>query len=328
MGFSEIIGHRKQLEFLRLALANARLHHAYLFIGPQGVGKRTVAIALAKALHCSEAENDFCDGCANCKRIADLNHPDVRVIEPLGGKKEISIQQVREVERDLNYRSFTGKRKMMIIDPATLMNLSAQNALLKTLEEPPQDSMIILIASNAGGLLPTVRSRCLRVSFAPLMKDEVVSYLRSTRGMTGDEVEFLAAMSMGSIGVAVGLDEEEFIKKRRIWAGIVGSLKAGDYQSAVVAAEALAVNRDEALKFLSWAESWYRDLLVYGVTQDSRELVNLDMISQIEQQSAGAGTEPTLISMAQTTRAAARIQRNLNRRMVLEKFMFGVVRGR
>src|SRR5574341_782108 len=317
MGFSEIIGHRKQLESLRLALANARLHHAYLFIGPEGIGKRTIALALAKAVHCSEAENDFCGGCANCKRVADFNHPDVRVIEPLAGKKEISIQQLREVERDLNYRSFTGKRKMMIIDPATLMNLSSQNALLKTLEEPPQNSLLILIASNAGALLPTVRSRCLRVSFAPLGRDEVVSYLRSKRGMTGDDVEFLAAMSMGSIGVAVRLDEEEFIKKRRIWAGIVSSLKAGDYQSAMAAAESLAANRDEALKFLAWAESWYRDLLIYGVTQDSRELVNLDMQSQVEQQAAAAGTERALSSVAQTTRAAARIQRNLNRRMVL-----------
>ena len=328
MAFSKIIGHRKQLEFLRLALASARLHHAYLFIGPQGIGKRTVALALAKALHCSEAENDFCDGCGNCNRIAALNHPDVRVIEPLAGKKEISIQQVRELERDLNYRSFTGKRKMMIIDPATLMNSSAQNALLKTLEEPPENSLLILIASNAGGLLPTVRSRCLRMSFAPLTRDEVASYLKSNRGMTGDNVEYLAAMSLGSIGVAVGLDEEEFIEKRRGWAGTVSALKAGDYQSAMAAAESLAGDRDQALRFLTWAQSWYRDLLIHGVTQDSRDLVNLDMRSQIEQQSAVAGTEQTLSSMARTARAAARIQRNLNRRMVLERLLFGAVRQR
>jgi DNA polymerase-3 subunit delta' len=176
--------------------------------------------------------------------------------------------------------------------------------------------------------LPTVRSRCLRVSFAPLTRDEVASYLRSKRGMTGDGVEFLSAMSMGSIGVAVGLDEEEFIKKRRIWAGIVSALKAGDYQSAMAAAESLAANRDEALKFLSWVESWYRDLLIYGVTQDCRELVNLDMESQVEEQAAAAGTERALSAVAQTTQAAARIQRNLNRRMVLERFLFGAVRQR
>ena len=189
----------------------------------------------------------------------------MRIIEPLAGKKEISIQQIREFERELNYRSFTGKRKIMIVDPATLMNLASQNALLKTLEEPPQDSLIILIAPSAGGLLPTVRSRCLRISFAPLARSDVVQYLRTQQGMSGDEVEFLAALSMGSIGAAMGLDKDVLIEKRRVWAGILGALKAGDYQAAVVAAEALAGNRDEALKFLAWAESWYpRSVAVWG----------------------------------------------------------------
>ncbi|MBF8254961.1 MAG: DNA polymerase I subunit delta', partial [Deltaproteobacteria bacterium] len=100
MGFSEVIGQQRPLEILRSALGNVRLHHAYLFVGPEGVGKRTVAIALAKALHCEEAAKDFCGGCAACARIQNGNHPDVRVLEILAGKKEISIQQVREVERD------------------------------------------------------------------------------------------------------------------------------------------------------------------------------------------------------------------------------------
>ena len=118
--FIDIIGQQKQLTILRSALANGRMHHAYLFLGPDGVGKHLVAVAVAKAIHCGELKNDFCGGCVNCRRIADGNHPDVRVIEPLAGKKEISIQQIRELERELNYRSFTGERKIAIIDPATL----------------------------------------------------------------------------------------------------------------------------------------------------------------------------------------------------------------
>ena len=327
MALGEIIGHRRQLEILRLALASERLHHAYLFVGPEGIGKRTLAIALAKAVHCIESAADFCGSCVNCSRIADGNHPDVRLIEPPAGKKEISIQQVRDFERELNYRSFTGKRKIIIVDPATLMNMASQNALLKTLEEPPQDSLIVLIASSAGGLLPTVRSRCMRISFAPLARSEVSQYLRVKQGMTGDEVEFLAAMSMGSIGAALGLDKEAFVDKRRVWVGIVGALKSGDYQSAVDAAEALAGNRDDALKFLAWAQSWYRDLLVYGVAGDSGELVNLDMREQIAQQAAPAGIEQRTAALTASHRAAAAIQRNLNRRMVLEKYLFGIVKG-
>ncbi|MGZ8425804.1 MAG: DNA polymerase III subunit delta' [Candidatus Binatia bacterium] len=328
MGFDEIIGHRRPLESLRLALSSGRLHHAYLFVGPEGIGKRLLATALAQAVHCGDGAGDFCGSCVNCTRIADGNHPDVRIIEPLAGKKEISIQQVREFERELNYRSFTGKRKIVIVDPATLMNLASQNALLKTLEEPPQDSLIILIASSAGGILPTVRSRCLRVSFAPLARSEVAQYLRTKQRMSGDNVEFVAAMSMGSIGTAVGLDKEAFAEKRRVWAGMVGALKMGDYQAAAVAAEALAGNRDDALKFLAWAQSWYRDLLVYGVTGDGSDLVNLDMRGQIEQQAAPAQIAQRIAAVTASSRAAAAIQRNLNRRIVLEKYLFGVVKGR
>jgi DNA polymerase-3 subunit delta' len=327
MAFDEIIGHRRQVETLQLALTSGRLHHAYLFVGPEGIGKRTLAIDLAKAVHCNESAGNFCGSCINCRRIADGNHPDVRAIEPLAGKKEISIQQVREFERELNYSSFTGHRKIIIVDPATLMNLSSQNALLKTLEEPPEKSLIILIASSAGGLLPTVRSRCLRISFEPLARSEVVQYLRTKQGSTNETVEFLAAMSMGSIGAALSLNKEALVEKRRIWAGILGALQAGDYQAAVIAAETLAGNRDDALKFLAWAQSWFRDLLVYGVSHDSGELVNVDMREQIAKQSATELSGQRIAALTAGHRAATAIQRNLNRRMVLEKYLFGVVKG-
>jgi DNA polymerase-3 subunit delta' len=328
MGFADIVGQDKPLAALRAAFANERLHHAYLFFGPEGVGKHTVAVAFAKAIHCSELSNDFCGGCANCKRIADSNHPDVRVIEPLSGKKEISIAQIRELERELNYRSFTGKRKVAIIDPATLMNLSSQNALLKTLEEPPADCLIILIAPNSGGLLPTLRSRCLRLAFAPLARQEVAAYLVTRHGMNSTDAEFVAALGVGSIGAALSLEKDDLSEKRRIWSGMLSSLKGKDYHGAMIAAEALASNRDDALKFLKWAQSWYRDLLIHAIDNHSDELVNLDMRDQIAQQSAGDNVDRNLRAFSQSAGAAARIQRNLNRRMVLEKFLFGVVGGR
>jgi len=325
MSFADIVGHQKQLVILRAALASGRLHHAYLFLGPEGVGKHSIAVALAKAIHCQANADDFCGQCINCARIADGNHPDVRVLEPLADKKEISIQQIREIERELNYRSFTGKRKIVIIDPAILLNAAAQNALLKTLEEPPQESLIILIAPNAGGLLPTLRSRCLRLSFAPVSRPEVAAYLQKLHKKSAEEAAFLAAMSMGSIGVAFALDKDALTEKRRTWIDRLGALKSGDFQSAVVAAEALAGNREEALRFIKWAESWYRDLLIYRVTNRPDELVNLDMGAQIEQQAAQMSVDGIGAAIANSVGAAAEIQRNLNRRMVLEKFLFGVI---
>ena len=113
MGFTDIVGHLRQLEILRAALAGGRLHHAYVFVGPDGIGKKTMALALAKAIHCAERDYDFCGRCVNCARIADGNHPDVRLVELAPGKKEISIEQIRNMERELRYRSFTGERKVL-----------------------------------------------------------------------------------------------------------------------------------------------------------------------------------------------------------------------
>lgn len=324
MGFSEITGHQKQLETLRLASAKRKLHHAYLFVGPEGVGKKTIALGLAKAIHCLEANGDFCGRCSDCARIQDGNHPDVRIIEPLSGKKEISIQQVRDIEKALNFRSFSGKKKIVILDPATLLNRPAQNALLKTLEEPPQDSLLILIAPNAGSLLPTLRSRCLRIAFASLPRELVSEFLVYNGGMKAEEAEFLAAIAMGSLGKVGKIQKEELLEKRRSWIGLISNVCAGGYRAAADAAEILASNREESLRFLEWAESWYRDLLVYAVTQSPRDLVNLDMMSQIQQQSAGTHVEHLLSSISQTASAVGRIHRNLNRRMVLESLLFGV----
>lgn len=328
MGFSEILGHQRQTETLRLALAKGRLHHAYLFAGPEGVGKRTLALALAKAIHCAERVDDFCGQCANCARIEDGNHPDVRTIEPLAGKKEISIQQIREIEKQLNFRSFSGRKKIAVLDPATLMNLSAQNALLKTLEEPPQDSLLVLVATNTGGLLPTLRSRCLRLSFGSLQCAQLANYLASKKGLKREEADFLAAMAMGSLGTALKIDGEEMQEKRRVWIELLSSLKAGDYRAATVTAEGLAKDRDESLKFLEWAGSWYRDLMVHAVTRGSAELVNRDVLARMEHESADDRLEHSLSLIAQTIEAAAAIQRNLNRRMVLENLLFNVVGNR
>jgi DNA polymerase-3 subunit delta' len=328
MAFAEIIGHAKQIETLRRALLNGRVHHAYLFLGPDGVGKRTLAIALAQAIHCSEDSGDCCGHCVSCTSIIHGNHPDVRLMGPLPGKKEIAIQQIRELERELRFRSFGGKRKIAIVDPATLMNTAAQNALLKTLEEPPANSLIILVAPSAGGLLPTVRSRCLRLSFAPLQRAQVAAFLQARHRICAESAALLAALAMGSLGTALRLDQEGLIERRKVWTDKIAGLKPGDYQAAMAAAETLGASRDGALEFLKWADSWYRDLLIHGSTGRADELVNVDMLAQIEQQTARSKVADSLTAMAGIADAAAGIQRNLNRRMVLERLLFAVIGAR
>src|SRR4030095_12749381 len=325
MGFSQIVGHQKQLEIVRQALNHGRLHHAYLFVGMEGVGKKTIALGLAKGIHCSAAACDFCGMCGVCALIQDANHADVRIMEPLAGKKEISIQQIRELEKELNFRSFSGKKKIAILDQATLMNLSAQNALLKTLEDPPRDSLLILIAANGGALLPTLRSRCLRISFGPLTRDLISGFLVSRKGLAAETAEFLAGMSLGSLGAVVSIDTQELLERRREWVRLISGLRAGDYRAATDAADALAGSKEDSLRFLEWIESWFRDLLVYSVTRNQQAVVNVDMLSQIQQQSATADFERLFSRIQEAKAAIGGIQRNLNRRMMIEDLILNTV---
>jgi DNA polymerase III subunit delta' len=327
MGFSEIVGHEKQIETLRQSLVNGRLHHAYLFIGPDGVGKRTLALALAQAIHCTELENDFCGGCGTCRAVQKNNHADVRLLEPLSNKRDITIQQVRELEKALSLRSFSGRQKVAIIDPATLMNWPAQNALLKTLEEPPQGCVLMLVASNAGGLLPTVRSRALTFSFAPLPRQLIVSYLISRKDKTKEQAQCLAALAMGSLGTASKIETEKLIEKRFDWMNMMVSLTPGNYRAALNTAEALAGNREETLKFLEWAGLWYRDLLTFRIAYAPDKIINLDMLPQIEEQSSRIEDDHLFSLLSKASEASQRIQRNVNRRMVLEDLLLRAVEG-
>lgn len=324
MPFSDIIGHEKQLKALKWALAKDRLHHAYLFLGPEGVGKRTVALSLAMAIQCREKEGDSCGRCADCAQVRGGNHPDVRVVGPLTGKKEIAIQQVRELERELSYRAFSGRKKIAVVDPALLMNFPAQNALLKTLEEPPKHSLLILVSTSTGGLLPTLLSRCLRISFAPLPAEIVASFLATQKGLEREEAEILAAVSMGSLGRAVDPEMKELVQRRRAWVERIGSLAPEDCRGWMTLAEQLAGVREESLKFLEWVAGWYHDVLIYCVTGSSRGISNFDMEKHIKQQADRLSVERILCLFSQAIETEASIRRNVNRRMALENFLMQI----
>jgi DNA polymerase-3 subunit delta' len=217
MPFSEVRAQDRATGSIRAALARGTLHHAYLLGGPAGVGKGTTARLLAQAVNCEGGQagpdgwrEDPCGACAPCRKILKGTHPDVlhlaeeRVMakagrwEPEGGRtpsRDIVVAQIRDlVDRRLSLRLFEGRRRVIIIDPADAMNVQAQNALLKTLEEPPEDTTLVLVSATPDELLPTIRSRCLRVAFGPLpdaLVEEVLLAERlaaaGAKGLTAEE---------------------------------------------------------------------------------------------------------------------------------------------
>ena len=234
MSFARIRGHARALETLRRTLASGRLPHALLLSGPDGVGKRRVALELAKALNCEgelgRSEADACDACRSCRLVDRGSHPDVLVAAPEG--RFLKIAQVRDAERHVTLSPFAGRRKVAILDGAEAMTQEAANAFLKTLEEPPGAAVIVLVSADPTRLLPTVRSRCQEVRFG-LLAEEVVAALLVEGGMEGAEAARAAALGQGSVAQARVWAERFRVEEQ-------DALLAGTWASLASAGRALA----------------------------------------------------------------------------------------
>jgi len=207
MTFDSFIGNEKVVERLRKKLRDGRFPHGLIFSGPEGVGKHTFAVMLAKALNCLHAAaGDFCDECSSCRKIGAGTHPDVTTITLEEEATRIKISQARQLLNVLQLQPLEGRNKVFIIDPANLLNDEASNALLKGLEEPPENTFIILITVNVHELLLTVRSRCQVYNFTPLTLDQIRRH--------GVTEELAVRWSQGSIGKARSLDIEHIQRER------------------------------------------------------------------------------------------------------------------
>ncbi|HID24631.1 MAG TPA: DNA polymerase III subunit delta' [Planctomycetaceae bacterium] len=223
MSWSDIRGHAVQREMFRRAIRRGRLAHAYLFTGPEGIGKRQFALRLAQSLLCQRASEEaveFCGECHACKMLAAGTHPDLLLVGRPEGKKELTLEVfVGERERrgreglcyELYLRPVASDRRIAIIDDTDLMNEESANALLKTLEEPPEKSVLILLSENPNALLPTIRSRCQLVRFFPLSRSDVAELLLEQDVVESrEEAERIAALSGGSLAMAARLRDPRY----------------------------------------------------------------------------------------------------------------------
>lgn len=231
MPFSEYIGHRQNLEILQRELIAGRLPHALLFCGPQAVGKRYLAKQLAAAINCrSQHPGDWCGQCLECRRIMSDQHPDVRTLgmpEGKDGKNRkgsaeeksevstpeqdvpfIKIEQMRELVEEASMMPFYARQKVFLLENADAMKPETANTLLKTLEEPPATSTLILITSHPDSLLPTIRSRCQIFRFSYLSTQEIIRILRREKGLSQQEAEEKAAWAEGAVDRALHVDPE------------------------------------------------------------------------------------------------------------------------
>jgi DNA polymerase-3 subunit delta' len=296
-----LLGNQRVKEVLRRMLAARRVPGALLFAGEPGIGKKLFAIELAKALNCrSPWGSDGCGRCPSCmrtnhftfpaeddrdanRRIIWSDHPDVGMVRPYG--RFLVVDQIREVEREANFRPYEGVARVFLIDDAHRLNESASNALLKTLEEPPPTSHLVLITQRPAALLPTIRSRCQVLRFAPLPVAEIEEHLAKDSRRTAADAHLLAQIARGSIGRAMKTDVRNYRSMRQGMMEVLDALAVTDNRTVLLrATEDLtdAKNKDTYETRMDLLETLIRDLLVVAAGDTRQLLVNDDLRPTLE----------------------------------------------
>lgn len=270
MSFAKIRGQDNALSFLKASLKNNRLSHAYIFCGPEGSGKFLAALNFAKVIMCQNALScEPCDKCPSCKKIDAKSHPDLFVLRPEKEGGSVKIDDIRQLIKDIYLKPFEAKKKVYIIDEAQSMKHEAANALLKTLEEPPTDSMLILITDNLKSLFHTIVSRSQVVRFYPLKADVIKDILIKEHALEEYKAHVLSKLASGRLGEAVKYKDDNLFQNRSLIINKVSKRSLSELSFDELPKQDLKLCLNIML-------TWFRDILSAKAGVDDSMLVNID----------------------------------------------------
>ena len=280
-GFNQILGHENIIHSLKSSIEGERVNHAYIFAGEKGIGKHTLAKAFAKTLNCRNGGTEPCDMCLSCKTFDTGNNPDIVTVTH--SKRDITVDVIREqIGENIIYRPHSNKYKIFIMPESDKMNVSAQNAFLKTLEEPPEFAIFILLCENYNKLLATILSRCITFKLRPVSHTIIEKYLIEHNLSDKEKAQMYARYSQGSIGRAVELsNSEDFNEIRNYTIDLAKNLENADLIKMYKLAEGLKEYKDEIDTVLEILLLLYRDILVYIKTGSRKYIIQQDKIDDI-----------------------------------------------
>lgn len=319
VSFHDILGNDMVKEHFKKAIENHKVSHAYILTGEAGMGRKSIANAFAMTLLCEKGGSEPCMVCHSCKQVLGGNHPDIIYVnhEKPGS---IGVDDIREQINDtIMIRPYSSYYKIYIVDEAEKMTVQAQNALLKTIEEPPSYAVIILITTNQEAFLPTILSRCVQLKLKPLKDFTVKSYLTEHFNIPDREAEICAAFARGNLGKAIHLaSSEEFKELYQKVMAVIRNIGTMDVVMLLDCIREIKEQNFEISEVLDLMQLWYRDVLMYKVTKDMNLLIFKDeykMINEMGQKTDYAGLEQ-ILSAIDTART--RLDANVNMELVME----------
>ena len=317
--FKDVVGHRDIINYIKNAVKMDQVSHAYIMNGERGAGKKLLAYLFAMTLLCEEGGEEPCNTCHSCRQAETGNHPDIiRVTHEK--PNSISVDDIREqVNNTIMIKPYQGPYKVYIIDHADLMTPQAQNALLKTIEEPPQYAVLMLLTENAEALLPTINSRCVMLRLRYIKDKLIKKYLMESLKVPDYKADLCTAFAQGNMGYAIMLaNSEHFNEIREAAVHLLRHVHDMELSEIVEAVNSVTAFKLEITDYLDIIAVWYRDVLLYKATRDMDTVVFKDQIDDIREQARKSSYEGIQLIISSLDKAKARLKANVNFDLVME----------
>ena len=323
--FSEIVGHEQIKEHMQAAIRDKKPFHAYLFQGEEGVGKEALARTFAAGLQCqSESADKPCKECVSCRQMESGNQPDV--IWVTREKGSLGVDEIREqLCNTMDIKPFSSPYKIYLVPEAEKMTEAAQNALLKTIEEPPEYGIVILMTSNISALLPTIQSRCLTMEFRPLSTAVVESYVKEHCQVPDYQARASAAFAQGNLGKAMRYAKsEDFIERKDHIISLLRHVEQMDLSEMLAVIKDLGTRKDEVRDYIDLMVLWYRDVLLFKATKDINQLLFQDEASYISREASHRSYEKIEEILQAFEKAKVRLRANVNFDITMELMLLAL----
>lgn len=324
-GFEDIVGHEQIIEHLKNAISMGKVSHAYILNGPDLSGKKMLADAFARALQCEENDPAGCGKCKSCKQAEDYNQPDIIYVQH-EKPNLIGVDDIRaQLNNSIAIKPYSSKYKVYIVDEAEKMNQQAQNALLKTIEEPPAYGIILLLTTNADSFLPTILSRCITLNIKTV-KDEIIkNYLMTEKGIPDYQADICTAFAQGNVGKAIKLASSDEFKELK--ASAVQLMKRIDDIELYELGGAVKQITDYKLEIQDYFDLmmiWFRDVLYMKATNDANNLIFKDEVYDIKKQAAKHSYNGIEVILEALEKAKIRLNANVNFDLTIELLLLTI----